>query len=1704
MSMTELQQWEYLASYGDLIQAFGPDPVAAQTHYDTYGAGEGRAITFDAWEYLASYGDLIQAFGPAPVAAAQHYVTYGYAEGRNADAFNAWEYLASYNDLIAAFHTDVAAATQHYVTYGYAEHRDTSVFDAQAYLDNYADLQAAFGTNLEQAAQHYVTYGFAEGRTSAVGLTVTAVDATEGQGDVVFRLELARALSSDVSVNVSTGGSLDTAEAGSDYTPVSQHVTFAAGETVKFITVAVNDDTQIELTETVTLNISAPSRLQVSGDQVATITSDDVAPVATYSLPTANAVSINEGQTVTFTVQTTNVALGTALTYTLDGTATSADLNGAPLSGTVYVDAAGQASLTVAATNDLTTETAETLTFTYTNSVGDGFSSSEVTINDTSKTPNMDLRLTAGTDKGDAFKAGAGNDTFDGITTGNSLNTSDVLDGGDGTDTVTALLNLGQTIRPSLTSIEVIDVTAEGGTAPTVDLLNAHDGVTTVRSTQSTNNVSFNNVNKIVETELVLTNKGVTVNYTDAALAGASNTIVSLDNAAGGTVTIANAAASTAAAEQVTVNSNVGVNTIKVVNTTATSANYTLSVGGEAALTLTTGGANATIIDAASASGALNVTNAGASTFTYAGGTGTDTLNVGGQSVTSISNTETIFSTGASTITVAAADTTDVTVTDDAASANNDVITLAGGNDTVNAGDGIDNINVGEGTNRVVIAGVNLGVNLNDTLTGGTGTDTLSVTGGGAVVDVQFTGVSGFEVLELQTNTGATLDTSALLDGVAQGISTINGASGPGTTADNAIILEEQVDDLTLAINGGETTDPVADTDTVTVQDTGAPSAGTFTLNIQDIETVTHAATAGALTVNVTGGTQGVTVFGSAALDSFTGGAGADTLNSGLNGVGVTDFFDGQGGVDILYAEGGATNFRNVEIVNITAASTVTEVAGGSTIDVTVNDNLNNNTIVLLGGDDTVNAAAGLDNINVGEGANRVVFAMAADLTGDGVVGGANDDTITGGTGTDTLSVNGVVLDGQFVGVTSFEVLDLQAASGATLGALAKAAGITTIEGASDAGALADNAVTIVQQAAAWTLAIEGGEDFIDQTADNAVGADDVDDRDNASTNLDNDTVTVVAGGAAALTLNVTNVELVDASAASAYVVVNVIDSPVRIDTDLVDADGVVTRQPRNQNVNIFGSASADSLTGGVGNDTLQGNNGRDTLIGGLGDDTYVMTFDQFNTNADVITEDIAGGSSDTIRVTSGVSVTVSEAAIGGTRFANVENAEFVGTPTAIFTVDLGANTANNTDLRTFSAGAGATLDIAVSNQYDADSITIKGGAGADLVNYRFTPLLEANITTAAITFNDSALGGNDTVVTGAGVDVILLIDGDNQVITNSRADTITLGTGIDNVDAGAGSDTIFGGANVTDLDTIIGGLDADTLNLEGVYTGVAALTNSNLISQIESIVLHSQGDGIGNLGFQYDITVGNNNDVDAGATTTDILTVDASALLADADSEVALNQAETLNFDANGATLFMVNVIGGAGNDTILGGGLADTLIGGEGADVFRGRAGNDSIVLTETIAAHDTVKMTVNGPIAGRDVDAITDFHAGADILTTDLLDFSPIVIGIGNWDGTVYTDVDIIAPIVANNDVMVYVGTQLLASLVATTSLEAGFTLIDNGGFILIQAVSTTATTANVYHVSDSNGPAPTVTESIQLIGTVNFVTGDTFADFKEANA
>ena len=54
------------------------------------------AQKFDGLQYLASYPDLIEAFGADAAAGRQHYLQFGQHEGRRTDTFDEKQYLKNY------------------------------------------------------------------------------------------------------------------------------------------------------------------------------------------------------------------------------------------------------------------------------------------------------------------------------------------------------------------------------------------------------------------------------------------------------------------------------------------------------------------------------------------------------------------------------------------------------------------------------------------------------------------------------------------------------------------------------------------------------------------------------------------------------------------------------------------------------------------------------------------------------------------------------------------------------------------------------------------------------------------------------------------------------------------------------------------------------------------------------------------------------------------------------------------------------------------------------------------------------------------------------------------------------------------------------------------------------------------------------------------------------------------------------------------------------------------------------------------------------------------------------------------------------------------------------------------------------------------------------------------------------------------------
>jgi hypothetical protein len=136
------------------------------------------------------------------------------------------------------------------------------------------------------------------------------------------------------------------------------------------VTFNITEDLTTEGTETMTIT---------SAGQTASVTINDTSLSPPTYVLSSNVNSVNEGDSVTFTLTTTNVSNGTNILYIITGV-TSSDIGGASLAGNFVVNN-NTASITINITQDLTTEGVETLT------VEAASQTVSVTINDTSVSP---------------------------------------------------------------------------------------------------------------------------------------------------------------------------------------------------------------------------------------------------------------------------------------------------------------------------------------------------------------------------------------------------------------------------------------------------------------------------------------------------------------------------------------------------------------------------------------------------------------------------------------------------------------------------------------------------------------------------------------------------------------------------------------------------------------------------------------------------------------------------------------------------------------------------------------------------------------------------------------------------------------------------------------------------------------------------------------------------------------------------------------------------------------------------------------------------------------------------------------------------------------------------------------------------------------------------------------------------------------------
>lgn len=1247
-----------------------------------------------------------------------------------------------------------------------------------------------------------------------------------------------------------------------------------------------------------------------------TVNDTSTTPAPGYSAPVTTATAVNEGQSVTFYVDTQNVAAGSTIEYTLSGTGiNSTDLNNIPLSGHATVDAFGRASVTVTTTADLTTEGAETLTFTYTDPITSIAKSVSTTINDTSLTPNQNLTLTSGTDSGTSFVGGAGNDTFNGMATANSLNTSDVLSGAAGTDTVTALLTGLQTVRPTLSGIEVVSVQATGG-AVTVDL-SSSTGVTTVENVQSTSALTFTNADANVSTlNLRLAPGSVTsVQYTDTALTGSTNVLnAKVDSSDAATINVDN---STAGGTQ-------KMETLNVEIQTNNDATPTLTIGGNAlskvvftsdlasngtdnaAYTINSGIAS---IDASAIIGAVTINSGAVATSqTIATGAGADVI-TGGTAA--------------------------------------DVISTGAGNDTITGGAGADNINAGAGNDTLNYAST-AELAGDASVDGGAGTDTIVLAlAGDTLTDAQLAKVTGVEAVTMAA--GGVITVTLGANATAGGLTTVTTGAGNDVINTSAAAYT-----LNAVINAGAGDDAVT---TGTGNDTITIGAGNDNVNAgAGNDTIVGGANVDAVDVIVGGtGTDTLTLSGGALAGVANGGAYAAAVTlTNVSGVETITVGAGLAAVDNVAPTAdvaGSTNDYSLNLVagNVTAGNTltidasalragiVTTLGAGGQVDgagfVTSDENLTLNGAAVAGnlnviggaaadaitggtGNDTVNAGAGNDVIVGGAGAN----VLNGEAGNDNITGGAGADTIDGGAGTDTIV--GTLGADSLSGGDGNDVFQYAAVATLTANAMVDGgAGTDSITLTADALTVVDANLANVRNVE--TLTTQNGANFVTLGA-NAVTAG----------------MTNVTGG--------TGADTVDTSAA-AYTLNAVINAGAGNDT--------VTTGAGNDTITI--GAGSDTVNTGAGNDTIVGGadvDAADAINGGTGADTLTLNGNYAGlvlgattvTNVETISLDgvaveAVAGTPGTVAVTQSYNITTNDGNIAAGQTLTVDATDLRSVATGAG-VDLAVGTADDV----FSAG---TLTFSAAAELDG-MVSVTGGAGAD------------NITGGALADTIDGAAGNDVINGGNGANVLLGGAGNDAITAGTGADSIDGGVGNDTITGGSGRDTLLGGDGDdvfvmtgaefgNDADSVDGGAGADAVQI--ALAGAISVPDvgfNGRFANVESLQFSGAGTATMNMGF-YSQT----------ANVTSVSSVSATALL---------------NVDATNYTIGL-SITGNAGNDTITGGSGNDTLNGAAGNDALVGGGGNDLITIgagTDTVdggTGNDTI-------VGGADMDAADVINGGA----------------------------------------------------------------------------------------------------------------------------
>lgn len=1113
------------------------------------------------------------------------------------------------------------------------------------------------------------------------------------------------------------------------------------------------------------------------------------------------------------------------------------------------------------------------------------------------QTTGQTFTLTAGVNN---FTGTAGDDTFDASLQNGAqtLGSADQIDGGNGVDTLYAVLS--SSVTPAkLANIEDVRFTSTAGA--TLDLVNA-TGVTTVTSQGSTGGaVTITNI---------AASTGVTVQ--DSAAAHTINYTGVTGSADAATVSFINSTGGLAAAgiETLTLKAAGGINSTAVTAVNATKLNL---IGSGAQTVTFAGGTNPTTIDASTATGNVTVTAGAATNQTITGGDGNDVIDGNGnadvvsggkgndafvvtteaqaQALVSVNGGEgtDVLRTSGNITDAAFATPARFTSVEGVQIADGTAIDVTLGAQATTAGINTVNFNTtagsngGNGANVVDVTLLGLGANVMT----GAGDDTVRINIDANADSINTAAATGTEAA-LDTNASTGDDLINITNTAATQIRlTFTSAEVGNASVNDGGTLTNQDGGLAVRIQRENAAgDLVGDVSRADDEGVSFRSTNTATFDVRDLPTGTARGTFG--TVDL--GTQGDDKIVAVAANSAGGYVNAGAGNDLLGGSASADFLVGGDGNDniqlVTVADGGTAN----------AASTV----GGND---TVLAGLGNDTVVAgtATGNLVIDGGDGNDNITTGSGRDSITGGAGNDT----IVGGGANDTITGGDGNDRIDVSG---------------------GAGTVNVDAGAGDDRVNVGTFLAGSTATTRDTILGGDGTDTLVIGGAVTSDDLTSVTGFERLEVTHFDTAGTPLN----TALFGNLEQITVSGTgaNATLAFSNTAANFTQLN-ITGQLAGGNDDITARRLVDNSSNALTINVAGAAAGQTVAAGAldvqDEETL-------TILSG----------------AATATPAVAPGA---VTLNSFASINAADATsltISGNQNLQTGTITALNLATINASALTGATTTLNVDAST------STVNLTFTGGTNEGNTTVVAGAGNDTITAG-----SGAIRAEGNNGNDSITGGGgaDTLLGGAGNDTLLGNAGTDSIDGGNGADSIVAGAGADTVNGGAGDDQIdlTEATSAADVVIINGGE-----SVQGVVTGQGndiggdTLTAFSFTADTLRVVATAIA---GNFAHGTNTTIGTagaSSAFDAAAFATNVGLVDIGANGNFNDAlDVAVTFAGGIPATAGSITgaeavfesRLQYNLTGDNNANTFTGGALADTLNGGGGADVLTGAAGADTL---------------------------------------------------------------------------------------------------------------------------------------------------------------